>query len=191
MLGGPNGSGKSALYETRIAPGLAVPFVNADIIQRDELKDDDVNTAYQAARIAAKRRSEYLEKRKSFATESVFSHPSKLDFIKQAKEAGYRILFFHIGVNSPELSVARVAERVKEGGHRVPEAKIRARYSRNGPLIRQAVLLSDIAHIYDNSKLNHPPQRVMTFTAGKVSFVLQHLPDWVLEIYRADLKQVY
>lgn len=191
MLAGPNGSGKSTLFETRIAPNLAVPFINADIIQRDELKDNDVNVAYVAARIAAKRRLEYLAQHKSFATESVFSHPSKLDFIKQAKKTGYRILFFHIGVESPDLSVARVAERVKEGGHNVPEEKIRTRFSRNGPLIRRAVLLSDIAHIYDNSKLNHAPQRVMTLTEGKVSFLQPRLPDWVLEIYQTDLDELF
>ena len=57
MLAGPNGSGKSTLYETRIAPKFAVPFINADIIQRDELKDGEVNAAYEAAQIATERRT--------------------------------------------------------------------------------------------------------------------------------------
>ena len=57
MLAGPNGSGKSTLYETRIAPKFAVPFINADLIQRDELKDGDVNAAYEAAQIATERRA--------------------------------------------------------------------------------------------------------------------------------------
>ncbi|PHS04470.1 MAG: hypothetical protein COA78_16545 [Blastopirellula sp.] len=52
VLAGPNGSGKSTLYETRIKPGLSVPFINADIIQRDELNNTDMNAAYKAAEMA-------------------------------------------------------------------------------------------------------------------------------------------
>ena len=187
MLAGPNGSGKSTLYETRIAPGLAIPFINADVIQRDELKDDNVEAAYEAARIASDRRSAFLTDRKSFATESVFSHPSKLDLVRDAKAGGYRVMMFHICVEHPDLSVARVAERVKEGGHPVPEDKIRGRYDRSAPLIRQAALISDVAHIFDNSVLNQPPERVMSFTAGRLSFVAPQLPRWALRIYAAEL----
>ena len=183
MLAGPNGSGKTTLYETRVAPALKVPFINADIIQREELKDGNVKAAYAAARIAAVRRQDFLKARQSFATESVFSHPSKLDFITDAKTLGYRIMLFHVGLKTPDLSIARVAERVREGGHDVPTDKIRQRYERYGPLIREAAMLSDITHVYDNSKLNQPPERVMSITRGQVSFVATHLPGWVLGIY--------
>lgn len=187
MLAGPNGSGKSTLYETRIAPRLAVPFINADIIQRDELKDGDVNAAYQAAQIAAKRRADHLKNRTSFATETVFSHPSKLDLIVEAEALGYRVMTFHISVAHPDLSVRRVVQRVKEGGHPVPEDKIRNRYDRSGPLIRQVILKSDIGHVFDNSKLNHPPQRMLTFQSGRLGFAVPMLPDWVLDLYADDL----
>ena len=187
VLAGPNGSGKSSLYETRIAPSFSVPFINADIIQRDELGESDVNAAYKAARIAAERRDEFLAQRRSFVTESVFSHPSKLDFIREAKKLDYRVMIFHVCVEDPDLSVARVGERVKEGGHPVPEEKIRQRYDRNGPLIRQAALESDVAHVYDNSKLNHLPQRVLSFSSGKSSFVATRVPEWALRIYGNDL----
>ncbi len=187
MLAGPNGSGKSTLYETRIAPKFAVPFINADIIQRDELKDGDVNAAYEAAQIASDRRASLMADRKSFATETVFSHPSKLDLITQAKALGYRVMTFHISVAHPDLSVARVGERVIEGGHPVPEEKIRNRYDRSGPLIRQAILRSDIGHVFDNSQLNQPPVRAVSFTNGILTFALPQLPDWVLDLYGDDL----
>lgn len=187
VLAGPNGAGKSTLYETRIAPKLAVPFINADFIQRDELKDARPEAAYEAARIAEERRRLHMRDRKSFATETVFSHQSKLELIDDAKSAGYRVVMFHVSVDDSSLSVARVEERVKEGGHRVPEAKIRARYDRNGPLIRQAVLKSDFAHVFDNSKLNVPPVRILSFTKGKISFVAPRLPDWALKVYGTDL----
>lgn len=53
LLAGPNGAGKSTLYQTRVAPSFAGPFINADLIQRDELKDPSMEASYQAARIAA------------------------------------------------------------------------------------------------------------------------------------------
>ena len=57
LLAGPNGAGKSTLYRTRVAPVFAGAFINADIIQRDELGDDRPEAAYRAAEIASARRS--------------------------------------------------------------------------------------------------------------------------------------
>lgn len=73
VLAGPNGAGKSTLFQTRVAESFKEPFINADIIQRDELKDLDTHASYKAAEIAARRRSEMLKSGKSFATETVFS----------------------------------------------------------------------------------------------------------------------
>jgi len=189
LLAGPNGAGKTTLYETRVAPSLNVPFINADLIQRDELKDPRVEASYEAAKIAEERRRAFYDDVSSFATETVFSHVSKLDLIEEARRRGYRIFLFHVGVRSADLSVARVAERVKEGGHPVPEAKIRARYDRNGPLIREAALLADFAHVYDNSALNQPPERVLSMKDGRVSFVAPMLPDWVRKVYEKDIAE--
>ena len=109
-----------------------------------------MQAAYSAAKIAEQRRRFYLAHQQSMISESTFSHPSKLTLIKEAKQAGFRIMLYHICVRSPNLSVARVAERVKEGGHPVPETKIRSRYVRNQNLIQHAVHYADKAFIYDN-----------------------------------------
>lgn len=187
LLAGPNGAGKTTLYETRVAPSLKVPFINADLIQRDELRDPRVEASYEAARIADDRRQAFFDDVSSFATETVFSHVSKLELITKARERGYRIFLFHVSLASPDLSVARVAERVKEGGHPVPEAKVRASFDRNGPLIREAVLLADFAHVYDNSALNTPPERVLSMKDGRVIFVAPEVRDWALNLYGEDI----
>lgn len=187
MIAGPNGSGKSTLHETRIAPKVAAPFINADHIRRDELKDPRPEAAYEAARIAEQRRREHLSQGRSFITESVFSHPSKLTLVDDAKRAGFRVVLYHVGVDSADLSVARVAERVKEGGHDVPEDKIRARYDRNAPLIRRAVLTADSAHVFDNSALNRPPVRILAFNRGRIVFKAEKVPGWVRHVYAKDL----
>ena len=93
----------------------------------------------------------------------------------------------HVSVEAPDLSVARVGERIKEGGHDVLEEKIGKCFDQNGALIKQVVMLSDVAHIYHNSKLNHPPIRVLSFSNGKPCFVVEQLPQWALSIYEGDL----
>ena len=187
LLAGPNGAGKTTLYQTRVAPSFAGPFVNSDLIQRDELNDASMAASYRAAEIAAERRTSLLDARKSFATETVFSHPSKLDVITDARIRGYIIIVMHVGVNDPDLSVARVRGRTEEGGHDVPEEKIRTRYGRGQPLIRQAVLQADRGMVFDNSRLNEPPRLVLLFASGHLTQAEPVLPDWVLSGYADDL----
>jgi predicted ABC-type ATPase len=187
MLAGPNGAGKSTLYENRIKPSVKAPFINADIIQLDELKDPSMQASYKAADIAEARRREHLAKGRDFVSESTFSHASKLSLIREAKEAGFRVVLYHVNVRSADLSVARVARRTAEGGHNVPENKIRERYVRNQALIKAAVLDADRAFVYDNSRLNKPPEIAIKFKLGKVVQVSDRVPAWVRELYADEL----
>ena len=187
MIAGPNGAGKSTLYETRIKTGALAPFINADVIQRDELRDPSMEASYKAAEMAETRRREYLQQGKSFVSESTFSHPPKLSLITDALQAGFRVVMYHVNLRSPELSVYRVAYRFKNGGHDVPESKIRERFARNPELIRQAVMQADKAFIYDNSTLGRPPMLVMEFTKGKVVRVSDRVPSWARELYSNEL----
>lgn len=187
LLAGPNGAGKSTLYQTRVAPSFAGPFINADVIQRDELADPSMAAAYRAAEIAGERRAALLARGQSFATETVFSHPSKLAIIDDARSRGYIIIVLHVGVETADLSVARVAERLREGGHDVPEEKIRARFARSQALIRRAVLAADRGMVFDNSALNTPPRQVLVFGAGRLLRADALLPQWVLSVYAEDL----
>lgn len=90
-------------------------------------------------------------------------------------------------MEAPDLSVARVGERIREGGHDVLAEKIGKCFDQNGAFIKQVTMLSDLAHIYQNSKLNHPPIRVLSFSNGKPSFVVEQLPQCALSIYEGDL----
>lgn len=183
MLAGPNGAGKSTIYEHIVRHKFNAPFINADKIQKEELSDQSMQGAYQAAKIAEQRRQHHLQNQQSFVSESTFSHPSKLQLIEEAKQADFRIVLYHVHVNTPELSIARVAERVSQGGHNVPEEKIRARYQRNKVLIKQAVTGADVGFVYDNSALNQVPTLCLTFRHGRLIFQAKELPDWVLRLY--------
>lgn len=187
VIAGPNGAGKSTLYRDVIAPRVSATFINADLIQRDELANPSMGAAYKAAEIAEARRQDYLKQGLSFVTESTFSHPSKLDLIEDAQQAGFRVVVYHVNVRNSELSVRRVAARVKEGGHDVPVDKIRERYARNGALIRRAALRADYAFVYDNSMLNQAPALSLAMRAGQVFQASDRMPAWARELYAQEL----
>lgn len=189
MLAGPNGAGKSTLYEAVIKPKIKAPFINADLIQRDELKNPSMESAYQAAEIAEQRRREHLEQKKSFVSESTFSHPSKLSLIHDAKNAGFAVVLYHVNVRTPDLSVMRVSHRNATGGHNVPEDKIRERYERNQPLIREAVKAADRAFVYDNSRRNRAPELALAFKKGQVIHASENVPAWCRSLYSQELKK--
>jgi predicted ABC-type ATPase len=128
-----------------------------------------------------------MAERASLVTETVFSHPSKLALVREAKTLGYRVAVYHVGLATPEHAVARVAFRERRGGHPVPEANIRARYERNAPLIREAVLLADRAFVFDNSRLGVPPRRLLTFVAGQVTDAAADIPTWAGILYAPEL----
>ncbi len=127
MLAGPNGAGKSTLYDTVIAPRIKAPFINADRIQQDELKDGAMRAAYAAAGIAEDRRREALRQRRSFVTESTFSHESKLALVAEAQRRGFVVVLYVVALDDPARLVQRVATRIGEGGHPVPPERILAR----------------------------------------------------------------
>lgn len=183
LIAGPNGAGKSTFYDTVLAARTLAPFINADIIQRDELGDPSPEASYRAAEIAGERRRDHIAAGRSFVMETVFSHPSKLTLLQDAREAGFRLIVFHLALDSADLAVARVQARAQEGGHPVPEHKIRERFARNGPLIREAALLADRAMIFDASALNERPAVVLELAQGQMVRRAGEVPEWFEKLY--------
>jgi predicted ABC-type ATPase len=162
---GPNGSGKTTFVTEFLAlelPGYA--YVNADEIAKARWPADSDAHAYEAAQVAAETRAHLIAGGRSFVAETVFSHPSKLDLIRSAQEAGYQVVL-HVMLVPEELAVRRVAYRVQAGGHDVPEHKIRERYQRLWRLAAQAISLADRAVVYDNSR-PAGPAKIAEFFGG-------------------------
>lgn len=173
LVAGPNGAGKSTLYDEIIGPETHLEFVNADVIAAEGWAADPAGGAYEAAQVAASMRTELIEQCRSFATETVFSHASKVELVEQAVAAGY-LVTLHVVMVPEDLAVARVANRVSVGGHAVPEEKVRQRYQRLWPLLASAIQLVDSAIVYDNSKAAQPLRVVSTWTRGRQL----GQPDW-------------
>ena len=177
MLVGGNGAGKSTFYKHYLAP-LGLPFVNADVLAKMAYPDAPEAHAYHAAKLAEQLRNELLRNGASFCFETVYSHPSKIDFVAQAKTLGYEVIMVVIHLQNVELNQARVAERVSEGGHAVPEKKVSSRIPRTLKHIKTSIPLCDRVHVYDNSYADNPFIPVCAVTGGTVERHLNPLPDW-------------
>jgi len=173
VVAGPNGAGKST-YVTRILqPVTHLPFVNADAIAAERWPDAQTEHAYAASRTAAEEREQLIANGTSFITETVFSHQSKVDLVDHAIASGY-LVHVHVMLIPVDVTVNRVAERVRDGGHDVPEQKIRERYVRLWGLIARARTMAHRAEFFDNSTARHPFRRVAVYEHG----LLIGEPDW-------------
>ena len=143
VLAGPNGSGKSTVTDLVERPG---EYINADDIKA-MLRCTDL----EAANIAQDLREKCLAEHREFTFETVLSTSRNLDLLKRAKEKDYFVRCYYVLTSSSKINVARVANRVNNGGHDVPKDKIRSRYDRALALIPELIPVCDICNIYDNT----------------------------------------
>lgn len=153
IISGCNGAGKTTASYTVLPEILnCKEFVNADEIARGLSPFNPESVAIEAGRLMLQRIDFLLEKDTSFSIETTLSTKTYINLVRRAQEKGFsvRILFFWL--NSPELAIRRVAERVAKGGHNIPEPIIRRRYTAGlKNLFNLFMDQVDYWDIYDNS----------------------------------------
>src|SRR5262245_49400926 len=184
VVAGSNGAGKTTFVNERLTPsGLRV--VNPDQIAK-ALSADVTNAAasYEAARVADAWRRDLLQREESCCMETVLSDPygAKLGFLREAQARGYLIFLVFIGLESAELSSARVAQRVEEGGHDVPDEKIKDRYQRTLTNLGEAVKFVDHTFLFDNSSADDPYRFVAEFREGSLVSSGSARPGWAADL---------
>ena len=184
VLAGGNGSGKSTFYKLSLLSRRGVHFLNADMIAGNINPEQPEQVSYEAAHLVERIRDEFLVSGISFCFETVFSHPSKIDFIAKAKALGYQVILIYMHLDSAGLNEARVAQRVLEGGHSVPPEKIRSRLPRTMKNVATALQLADEARLLDNSYRDHPFQPVALIRNGRRIQAIDPLPSWAVEMLR-------
>lgn len=154
VIGGPNGAGKSTSVK-ELMPTLlrCEEYVNSDSIAQSLSPFHPDSVAIQAGRLALNR-IRYLAKNGiDFAFETTLASKTFLKFLNDCKRTGYiiNIIFFYL--NEPNLAIQRVADRVKAGGHNIPQDVITRRYKRSiCNFINHYMLIADSWFLYDNSK---------------------------------------
>ncbi|MBA3469134.1 MAG: zeta toxin family protein [Herpetosiphonaceae bacterium] len=179
LLAGPNGSGKSTFYANNLADDVKT-YVNPDQIAKSltHIQDQQVRDR-EAMEMSDRQRQALIREGRSFAAETVFSHISKVDLIKDAKAAGFDVNLVFISTDDPEINLGRIDQRVKEGGHSVASAKVAPRYERALDNLRIALPITDNAYLYDNSVAGKPHRLAVAVERGIVSEVSPQLPKWV------------
>jgi predicted ABC-type ATPase len=158
LLAGPNGAGKSTTAPLLLRDVLKVTeFVNADVIAQGLSAFEPERAALTAGRIMLARLRELARQRVSFAFETTLASRSFAPWIASLKEKdAYRFRLIFLWLPSPDVAVARVAERVRAGGHDAPEETIRRRYEtglKNFFSIDRP--LANEWRVYDNSRIGH------------------------------------
>ena len=130
-----------------------------------------------AATLAETGRQKAVGGTEPFAFETVMSTPAKMGLFDEARRNGFQVDMVFVTTESSDINVARVGNRVLQGGHDVPEASIRQRYDRAMELLPAALQKADTAAVYDNSVQGVQPTLVAQKIDGKLVFPELTKPD--------------
>ena len=158
VVAGPNGSGKTTLSRELLKASAAV-HINPDDMAK-ALATETGKPLAECERLAF-RRSIELQKQcqdqmRSYSYETVMSHEAHLDRMQTARSKGYVVRLIYVYLTSADENVARVRQRVREGGHDIPEEKIRSRYKRSLRLLPRAVAGADATIAMTNEGVGNP-----------------------------------
>jgi predicted ABC-type ATPase len=153
VIAGPNGAGKTTFAREFLPNEAGCPvFINADLIAAGLSPFAPELAAVRAGRMMLEEIKAHARARESFAFETTLSGLVYARLIPQWRRQRYRVKLFYLSLATPELAVARVAARVAQGGHNVPEDVIRRRYVTGWRNFQQKFkLLVDAWAHYDNS----------------------------------------
>ncbi len=129
IIAGPNGAGKTT-FATEFLPAEAgfLAFVNADLIAAGLAPFDPGRAAIQAGRLMLRAISDHVARGANFAFETTLAGRAYARAIPRWQTLGYRVNLLFLALPTPEVAIARVAERVRQGGHSVPEEIVRRRF---------------------------------------------------------------
>ncbi len=164
---------KNSTYSDKIKNGLLPAYIRQNKLHIGSVKIDP----YKIALIAAFLRDCMVRNRISFSFETVFSHPSKISFLEKAELSGYRNYLYYIATDDCMINVGRVEQRVAEGGHSVPEEKIKSRYNSSLNNLLPALKHTYRAYIFDNSE--QKPRLIAEVTPkGTLLLRTGNIPIW-------------
>lgn len=183
LFAGVNGAGKTTLYQAN-EDYLGIPRINMDEIVREFGSWRVPADASKAGMLAVRKIKEYFETGVSFNQETTLCGHMIFRNIDKAKQLGYVIDLNYVGLDSVELAKERVAIRVKNGGHGIPDEDIERRYYESIKNLELLVPICDHVKIYDNSRSF---VTVASFTEGQCIDRAEYIPEWCKAIVERRL----
>lgn len=153
VVAGPNGAGKTT-FAKRFLPHYArcLDFINPDLIASGLSPFAPERVRLEAGRLMLTRMHQYAADGRSFAIETTLAGRSYLPMFKRLKTRSYSIHLFYLWLPSVNMAVQRVADRVRQGGHNIPESDIRHRFSKSLHNLFQLYRpVCDTMYFFDNS----------------------------------------
>lgn len=178
IIAGPNGAGKTT-FANRFLPAYVrcTEFLNADLIAAGLSPFSPESQNLRASELMLERMDALVERRASFSFETTLAARSYQRRIRSWREAGFKVYLFFLWLPSAEMAVARVANRVRQGGHGLPEETIRQRYSRGISNFRELYRsIVDYWECIDASQL--PPGQVAR--SNETSYEVFNAAVWTL-----------
>ncbi len=189
VIAGPNGAGKSTT-----APGLLrqafslEKFVNADTIASGLSAFDPESVAFGAGRLMLVRLRELAASRADFAFETTLASRTFAPWLRRLQQEGYVVHLIYLWLPSADLAVERVAERVRRGGHAVPEVVVRRRYKRSlSNFFNSYRPLADSWLMLDNSQQGAPGPIAWRETGGPIHIVSDGPWKELRKVYEKDV----
>jgi predicted ABC-type ATPase len=157
LIGGPNGAGKTTFAREILTTDLkGMRFLNADEIARGLSPFDPDRVARRAGRILLEEIAEVTGHHEDFALESTLSGKAHAHILQRARDAGYEVTLHFLWIPSAKMSLARVRQRVKKGGHDVPAADVMRRYDRiMANVVKIYLPLADRWHVWSSADLGY------------------------------------
>lgn len=180
LIAGPNGSGKSSLTSGNREFFSTYPLLDPDVLARAVQADPANISRIEAGREVLKKVADYLRDNESFAVETTLSGKSYIETMRRARDLGFAVQLVYVCTEDVEINLTRIERRVIGGGHSVPEADVRRRYTRSLKNLAIAVGIADYAIIFDNST-RHGYREVAIFDTG-LSRWFEPIPAWAMPL---------
>ena len=167
IIAGPNGAGKTTASFNLLPDVLHCPnFVNADEIARGLSPFAPETVAIQAGRIMLQRIEELLPQKVDFAIETTLATRSYVQLVHRAQALGYKVHLIFFFLENEEQAIQRVAQRVRNGGHNIPEEDIRRRFKRGiYNLINLYIPICEVVYVLNN---NYIPAKLIAKKSQQV-----------------------
>lgn len=178
LFAGVNGAGKTTLYQAN--PQLKeMPRINLDEMVRAIGSWKNPADVRSAGMKAVRAIDQYLNDGISFNQETTLCGKTIMRYLKRAKEEGYDIELHYVGLNSAEIAKARIRQRIRDGGHGVPDEDVDRRYTESLKRLKEMPVLCDRIYLYDNTDKF---RKIARFKDGAWSEVVKILPEWMKEL---------
>jgi predicted ABC-type ATPase len=175
IIAGPNGAGKTTFARQFLPRYADCPeFVNADLIAHELSPRSPETAALRAGRLMLEQIHTLSRRNQDFGFETTLSGATYLPLLRRLKTQGYAIHLFFLWIPNAELALARVADRVRQGGHDIPETVVRRRFGRGlRNFFQKYCPLVDSWILFNNS--TETPQVIASKEGGKTAVVNQEL----------------